>query len=171
MLAKLFRRLTNDSQGRADALFDGITAIARRPHWYVEGGLPDDIDGRFAVLATITALVILRFEQGGEVGNPLSAALTGRFAEVMDSEHRELGVGEPTLGKTVLRLVGSLERRVDLWRSAKRDSASWVDAAKNSLPLAAASDAQARHCADSIAALKQTLDRCGLPQLATGNIE
>ena len=45
-------------------------------------------------------------------------ALTERFIEVMESEHRELGLGDPTLGKTVRKLVGALARRTELWRSA-----------------------------------------------------
>ena len=41
---------------------------------------------------------------------PLSVALTERFIAVMECEHRELGLGDPTLGKTVRKLVGSLAR-------------------------------------------------------------
>ena len=47
-----------------------------------------------------------------------SVALTERFIEVMEREHRELGLGDPTLGKTVRKLVGALARRVELWRGA-----------------------------------------------------
>ena len=32
--------------------------------------------------------------------------VTERFIEVMELEHRELGLGDPTLGKTVRKLVG-----------------------------------------------------------------
>ena len=45
-----------------------------------------------------------------------SVALTERFIHVMESEHRELGLGDPTLGKTVRKLVGMLARRTQLWR-------------------------------------------------------
>ena len=68
---------------------------------------PDTLDGRFAVLATITALVLVRLEAAMAMrGNAVSVALTERFIEVMESEHRELGLGDPTLGKTVRKLVG-----------------------------------------------------------------
>ena len=53
--------------------------------------------------------------------NALSVALTERFIEVMEAEHRELGLGDPTLGKTVRKLVGSLARRTELWRVDDRD--------------------------------------------------
>ena len=49
-----------------------------------------------------------------------SVALTERFIEVMEAEHREMGLGDPKLGRTVRKLVGSLARRIELWRAALR---------------------------------------------------
>ena len=117
MLGFLFRGLTA-APARGTQLFDAVTAKARETHWYVEGTVPDTLDGRFAVLATLAALTIVRLEQLGDAGNAQSVALTERFIEVMESEHRELGLGDPTLGKTVRKLVGALARRTELWRSA-----------------------------------------------------
>src|SRR5437762_1584194 len=88
-------------------------------------------DGRFAMLATIMALVLVRLEQLGEPGNAVSVALTERFIEAMESEHRELGLGDPTLGKTVRKLVGALARRTELWRSAV--AGDWPDAMRASV--------------------------------------
>lgn len=131
MLGFLFRGLTAEPS-RGEALFSWITAETRAQHWYVEGQIPDTIDGRFAVLATLTALALVRLEQGGDEGNAASVALSERFIEVMESEHRELGIGDPTLGKTVRKLVGSLSRRVGLWRDAI-ETGRWNDAAGDSL--------------------------------------
>ena len=83
--------------------------------------MPDTIDGRFAVLATITALVLVRLERGGDEAKRASVALTERFIEVMESEHRELGLGDPTLGKTVRKLVGSLARRTGAVARSRAD--------------------------------------------------
>ena len=105
MLTFLFRRLTA-APSRGAELFLAATGLAREPHWYVEGNVPDTLDGRFAVLATVTALVLMRLESEGEPGDAMSVALTERFIHVMESEHRELGIGDPTLGKTVRKLVG-----------------------------------------------------------------
>src|ERR1700741_5427427 len=109
MLGFLFRTLTADP-ARGTALFDALTAEARKAHWFVEGAVPDTLDGRFAVLSTLAALAIVRLEREGETGIAASVALTERFIEVMESEHRELGLGDPTLGRTVRKLVGSLAR-------------------------------------------------------------
>src|SRR5215212_7653675 len=129
MLSLLFRGLTAEP-ARGEALFSAITAEARRRSWYVEGSVPDTLDGRFAVLATITALALVRLEHDGEEGDRLAVALTERFIEVMESEHRELGLGDPTLGKTVRKLVGMLARRTELWRGADND---WIKATRESL--------------------------------------
>jgi len=132
MLDFLFRRLTADPK-RGSELFESITRVAREPSWYVKAKVPDTLDGRFAVLATVTALVLVRLEGEGEEGRGLSVALTERFVEVMEAEHRELGLGDPTLGKTVRRLVGSLARRNELWRRAAAGETDWKSAARDSL--------------------------------------
>ena len=132
MLGFLFRTLTAQPS-RGAAVFDAITAETRKTHWYVEGEVPDTIDGRFAVLSSIVALMLVRTEREGDSGVALSVGLTERFVEAMEAEHRELGLGDPTLGKTVRRLVGSLSRRVELWRDAVSGTCGWAQASEKSL--------------------------------------
>jgi cytochrome b pre-mRNA-processing protein 3 len=55
MLRFLFPGLTATPE-RGAALFDAVTSKSRERHWYVEGEVPDTLDGRFAMLATIAAL-------------------------------------------------------------------------------------------------------------------
>ena len=169
MLDFLFRRLTTD-RSRGAELFQRVSAIARQPHWYVEGAVPDTLDGRFAVLATVAALVLVRLESSGEAGDAASVALTERFIEVMESEHRELGLGDPTLGKTVRRLVGSLSRRTDLWRSAVSGEKGWPVSTRESLYK---SDPEPEATAHSEAELKDLwnrLERSSVEEIAQGKI-
>jgi len=130
MLRWLFPRLTADPTRGAD-LFRWVAGRARQPHWYAEGGVPDTVDGRFAMLATIAALVLVRLEHDGDGTEP-QVALTERFVEAMEAEHREMGLGDPKLGRTVRKLVGSLAGRVDLWR-AIADGGDWATGARGSL--------------------------------------
>jgi cytochrome b pre-mRNA-processing protein 3 len=166
MLAFLFRGLTAQP-ARGEALFDAVTAEARRRSWYVEGAVPDTLDGRFAVLATIAALVLVRLEREGEAGESASVALTERFIEVMESEHRELGLGDPTLGKTVRKLVGMLARRTELWRGANDE---WTEAARDSLYRGDIADAPLRHSAGALRELARRLDATPLGDLEQGKI-
>ena len=169
MIAKLFRRLTAD-RGAETALFASATATARRRDWYVEGSVPDTIDGRFAVLSAVVALCCLRLEQLGGEGEALSVALTERFAEVMESEHRELGIGDPTLGKTVLKLVGALAALVDALRPAATGTGPWEDATRAAFP--AITDEQAvAWLANRLEALEIRLQSANVGEFARGQMD
>jgi len=165
MLGSLFRRLTAEP-ARGSPLFDALTRIAREPHWYVEGEVPDTLDGRFAVLATILAIVMVRLERDGPRGDAASVALTERFIEVMESEHRELGLGDPTLGKTVRKLVGMLARKTELWRSTP----DWTTATRDSLFKDEVAPDALRHSADALERLAARLDERSLADIAQGRI-
>jgi cytochrome b pre-mRNA-processing protein 3 len=169
MLASLFRRLTAAGEDGA-ALFAAVTNEARRPHWYVEGEVPDTVDGRFAVLATVAALTIVRLEREGPNGDAASVALTERFIHVMEAEHRELGLGDPTLGRTVRKLVGSLSRRTDLWRLAAAKEGDWTEATRDSLYRNGVSAGALTHSAEALSSLWARLERSDLKQLTEGRI-
>ena len=168
MLRFLFPGLTADPE-RGAAAFDAVTRAARKPHWYVEGGVPDDLDGRFRVLATLAALVTVRLDALGAQRE--SVALTERFIEVMESEHRELGLGDPALGKTVRRLVGSLGRRVELWRPAVGSEAAWREAARASLYKADAPPAALSHSADMLRGYWARLEAADVGTITEGRFE
>lgn len=169
MIAKLFRRLTAGPEA-GTRLFEWATRAARDPHWYVEGAIPDTIDGRFALVSTMTALCSLRLEQLGTDGDALSVALTERFAEVMESEHRELGFGDPTLGKTVLKLVGSLARRVDQLRPAFGGAGDWASGVQAALPGAPDPDV-AKWRATELERVARRLQSAGLAALSEGDVK
>lgn len=166
MLSFLFRGLTAERPSGA-ALFDLVTAEARRRSWYVEGRVPDTLDGRFAVLATIAALALVRLEREGEAGNAASVALTERFIHVMESEHRELGLGDPTLGKTVRKLVAMLARRVELWRDADGDPRG---VARDSLYRGEVDEAALSHSVEALRDLERRFDATPLAALEQGRI-
>ena len=166
MLNFLFRGLTAQAP-RGAALFDAVTAEARRSSWYVEGAVPDTLDGRFAVLATIAAIILVRLEREGAAGDAASVALTERFIKVMESEHRELGLGDPTLGKTVRKLVGMLANRTVLWRNAEAD---WVEATRESLYKGDVSEAALQHSADALRDWARRVGATPLAELEEGQI-
>jgi cytochrome b pre-mRNA-processing protein 3 len=166
MLSFLFRGLTAQPP-RGVALFDAVTGEARQPSWYAEGDIPDTLDGRFAVLATIVALVLVRLESEGEAGDDASVALTERFIHVMESEHRELGLGDPTLGKTVRKLVAMLARRTVLWRGGKQ---GWIEATKESLYKGEVDDDALKQSAAALRELAKRLNATTLADLEQGKI-
>jgi cytochrome b pre-mRNA-processing protein 3 len=163
MLRFLFPGLTT-APGRGAPLFDAVTSIAREPHWYVDGKVPDTLEGRFRLLATVAALVIVKLERDSDQAE--SVGLTERFIEVMESEHRELGLGDPALGRTVRRLVGSLARRVALWSSAVDGGAEWSDAARESVYKADVAEAPLSHTAEALRSLWSDIQGSSIGALA-----
>lgn len=170
MLDFLFQRLTTPHSG-GTALFAAATAEARRPHWFRNGQVPDTIDGRFAVLATIVALLLVRLEHEGDSGNALSVALTERFIAVMESEHRELGLGDPALGKTVRKLVGALAKRTELWRGVVAGACDWGDAITRSLYKGEEPASGVQHAGDALKVFWSSLERSDAKALAEGRFE
>lgn len=168
MLGFLFRSLTAEPDRGAE-LFAAVTTKARQPHWYVEGKVPDTLDGRFAVLATIAALVLVRLEGSGDAGNTLAVALTERFIEVMEAEHRELGLGDPKLGRTVRKLVSSLAWRTDLWR--RSSAGDWTEATRQSLYKSNVTPDALEHSARALRELRNKLDRLNVSDLAEGRLQ
>jgi cytochrome b pre-mRNA-processing protein 3 len=117
----------------AGALYDAVVSEARRPAWYREGAVGDSLDGRFAVLSSLAALAILRLEDGDEDAVRHSVALTESFIADMDAQMRQVGFGDPSIGKQVRFMVGALATRVDWWRRARSGELDWNDAVRLSI--------------------------------------
>ena len=117
----------------AGPLYAAVVAEARRPDWYREAGIPDTLDGRFAVLTSLLALADIRLERGADGAKALGPRLAECFIADMDAQMREAGFGDPSLGKQVRMMVGSLASKVDRWRQAVEAIAPWDAVARTSL--------------------------------------
>jgi len=170
MIRALFARLTG-GPSRGQPLFDLAVAEARQTHWFVEGEVPDTVNGRFAVLATIVALITVRLEKDGEAGAHATVALTERMVETLDAELREMGLGDPTLGKQVRGLVGAVAGRVERWRAIAGSDADWADEVRRSLYLdEEPTPGATRHSESALRTLWQRLAATGLDDLCEGRM-
>ena len=88
----------------------------------------------------------------------------------MEAEHRELGIGDPTLGKTVRKLVGSLARRADRWRAAVSGDADWNAVTRESLYKSDVPSAALAHSALELKRLWAKLDKAAVEDLAQGKL-
>jgi cytochrome b pre-mRNA-processing protein 3 len=91
------------------------------------------LDGRFAVLTSLVALADIRLERGADDARALAPRLTEAFIADMDAQMREAGFGDPSLGKQVRTMVGSLASKVDKWRLAVEAVEPWDKMALTSL--------------------------------------
>jgi cytochrome b pre-mRNA-processing protein 3 len=119
-------RLFRPEPKMAKPLYDQVVSRARQPHWYLEGEVPDTLEGRFAMLATLLALVDLRLESGQEQARLASVSLAECFIDDMDAELRQLGTGDPVMSKRVGSLVGAFGGRVGAWRRVMAGEESWA---------------------------------------------
>jgi len=118
-LSFLQRIFGEKKEGAALApLYRAIVARGRDPFWYREGLVPDTLDGRFDMVAAVTALVLLRLESLGDEGKRASVLLTERFVDDMDATLRQIGIGDYVVGKQVGRMMSALGGRLAAFREA-----------------------------------------------------
>jgi cytochrome b pre-mRNA-processing protein 3 len=112
---RIFGKTQADPREIMRPLYTHIVAKAREPHWYVDGGVPDSVDGRFDMVASILTLMLLRLEPGYAQE---SVYLTEIFVDDMDAQLREFGIGDIIVGKHVGKMMGALGGRLGSLREA-----------------------------------------------------
>jgi cytochrome b pre-mRNA-processing protein 3 len=109
LFSRLFAR--SHEQEVMRPLYNAVIARGREPHWYRDGKVPDTIDGRFEMIAAVLSLVYARLEQESDQGQHV-AWLTELFVADMDSQLREIGIGDMVVGKHVGRMMSALGGRI-----------------------------------------------------------
>lgn len=127
LLQRLFGKNEPDPKTGLVPLYNQVVARARLPHWYVEGQVPDSVDGRFDMVAAILTLVLLRLEEDQSNAQAM-AYLTELFVDDMDGQLREFGIGDMIVGKHIGRIMGALGGRLGAFREAVADETKLDDA-------------------------------------------
>ena len=167
-LQRIFGR--TDPRRTADPLYRAIVAVARDPDWYKEGAVPDTIDGRFDMIAAVTALVLLRLEAEGEAARESSVWLAEMFVADMDSSLREIGIGDYVVGKHVGRMMGALGGRLGALRRARDRDDFAAAASRNIFHDAPPSDAALAYVAARLQRIGEGLAAQPLAELMAGGI-
>ncbi len=150
-------------------LYEAIVREGRLPHWYLDGAVPDTLDGRFDMIVAILALVLLRLEEQG--GAQESAWLTELFVDDMDGQLRQEGIGDVVVGKHVGRMMSALGGRLAAYRAALRGEARMRDALiRNLYRGQAPADAAIAHVEGALRARWMRLECLTRDALMTGDI-
>lgn len=153
-------------------LYDAVVARARRPHWYLDGAVPDTLDGRFDMVAAVLAMVLLRLEQAPD-GTDASVRLTERFVDDMDAQVRQIGFGDMVVGKHVGMMMGMLGGRLGAYRdglAAPDDGVLDAALVRNLYRgVAPGTDALA-HVRGELKALRRGLDSSSVAELMEGRL-
>ncbi|WP_176592252.1 ubiquinol-cytochrome C chaperone family protein [Sphingobium sp. EM0848] len=117
-MPSIFQRLfaQSDPKDAMRPLYNAVVAEGRQPHWYVQGQVPDSIDGRFDMIVAILAQVLMRLEALGAAQE--SVWLTELFVDDMDGQLRQEGIGDVVVGKHIGRMVSALGGRLSAYRAA-----------------------------------------------------
>ncbi|MFN3619878.1 ubiquinol-cytochrome C chaperone family protein [Sphingorhabdus sp.] len=127
LFKKLFGNGQADPKLKLIPLYNQIVAKAREPHWYVEGQVPDSLDGRFDMVAAILSLVLLRLEESKAHALDM-ARLTEVFVDDMDGQLREVGIGDMIVGKHIGQIMSAVGGRLGALRTAMDDHNALDDA-------------------------------------------
>ncbi|WP_448662544.1 ubiquinol-cytochrome C chaperone family protein [Sphingomonas sp. CJ20] len=166
LLQRLFRR---PDRGTIPALYDAVVARGRAPHWYEDGGVPDTIDGRFDAIAAVMVLVLLRLEQAPE-GIAPSTALAECFIDDMDSQLREIGIGDVLVGKHMGRMMGMLGGRLGAYRTGLAEGSLAPALIRNLYRGQPPADAALAHAESALLAFRDALQKTPVATIVAGDL-
>ncbi|HEY5722256.1 MAG TPA: ubiquinol-cytochrome C chaperone family protein [Allosphingosinicella sp.] len=167
MLSRLFGE--RKERARLDPLYRAVVAAGRDPIWYREGGVPDSVDGRFDMIASILALLLIRLEREGDSARTESVLLTESFIDDMDSSLRQIGIGDFVVGKHVGRLMGALGGRLDAFRTALAGDGDLTEPVRRNVFRDSPPSPEAVHfVAAGLGRFHQGLDALSLEQMLGG---
>jgi cytochrome b pre-mRNA-processing protein 3 len=111
MIFKRFQERA-ERERQAGTLYECIVRQAREPELYTRYGVPDDLDGRFEMIALHTFLVLNRLKRGNPDAAILAQALYDVFFRDMDDSLRQMGAGDLGVGKKVKRMAEAFSGRI-----------------------------------------------------------
>jgi cytochrome b pre-mRNA-processing protein 3 len=124
-------------------LWQAVVDEARRPEWYTQAGAVDTVQGRFDMITAVLATVLVRMEHSESLKVP-SVMLTELFIEDMDGQLRELGIGDPVVGKHVGKVVSAMGGRLEAYRKGLAgDHSTLAEAVRRNLTMTDGSDGSA----------------------------
>jgi cytochrome b pre-mRNA-processing protein 3 len=169
----LLDRIFGGGKARAalEPLYRATVAEARDPLWYRDGSVPDTIDGRFDMVSSVLALVLLRLERDGDATRDESVLLTEQFIDDMEGTIRQIGIGDPVVGKHVGKMMGALGGRLDAFRESAGDPTGFAAAVRRNIFREEPPSEQAvALVADRLARLRTRLDSMDTAAILRGQL-
>jgi cytochrome b pre-mRNA-processing protein 3 len=121
VLSRIFSR--KDPRQQAAPAYERVVALGRDPHWYIDGGVEDSVDGRFEAVSMVLCAVLLRLENDDtdSAVRHFSVHLAELFVDDMDGQLRQSGVGDLIVGKHIGKMMSALGGRLGAYRAPLAD--------------------------------------------------
>lgn len=165
-----FAKLLGKPSEEALPLYSAIVRRGRAEHWYLEGAVPDTVDGRFDMIAAVLAMVLIRLERDGAPAAPLTAQLTERFVDDMDGQLRQMGIGDIVVGKHIGQMMAMLGGRLGAYRDGWAAGDLGPALVRNLYRGAAPAPAQLEHVAAELGRLREGLAATPLATVLEGKL-
>jgi cytochrome b pre-mRNA-processing protein 3 len=110
----LFRRKPHERQGFE--LYGAAVRAARQPYFFTDLSVPDTLDGRFDLIGLYVALLIRRLHRDADPrGAALAQAVFDAMFADMDTNLREMGVGDMSIAKRIKRMWEAFHGRAQAY--------------------------------------------------------
>lgn len=107
--------------GPARGLYESLVAQARQPGFYLHCGVSDTVDGRFDMILLHAFLVLRRLKRDHGQTAELGQALFDLMFADMDSNLREMGVGDLGVGRRVKAMAEAFYGRIAAYEAGLAD--------------------------------------------------
>ena len=109
----------NPYEQDAALVYAAVLSQVRQPTFYIEGGVPDTLDGRFDMMVLHLFLIMDRaLQEGGKVARDFNQALFDVTFADMDQALRDVGVGDMGVPKRMRRMMKGFNGRVHAYSEA-----------------------------------------------------
>ena len=114
VLGKLIDRVLSGPDRRevvAQRLYAALTAQARRPDFYLAGGVPDTIDGRFEMVTLHAFLLFRRLKGQGDKAGAIAQGVYDVMFGDFDASIREMGAQDLGVGRRIKFMTEAMNGR------------------------------------------------------------
>ncbi len=94
------------------AIYNALVAQARQPWFYLDGGVPDTLEGRFEMVMLHAFLVLRRMKALGDPAREVGQRVFDIMFDDMDQTLREIGVGDLSVGKKIKGMAAAFYGRI-----------------------------------------------------------
>ena len=134
-MINLLKKLKNKKiESELEYYYNNIVLLARDKRLYIQGGVPDTIDGRYELIILHCHLFINRLIIAGSEEKAFAQKLINYMFRDFDRSLREIGVGDLSVGKKIKFMVSSYYGRANTYQKALNKNSQITDEAlKNNL--------------------------------------
>ena len=118
-MINLLKKLKNKKiESELEYYYNNIVLLARDKRLYIQGGVPDTIDGRYELIILHCHLFVNRLIIAGSEEKAFAQKLINYMFRDFDRSLREIGVGDLSVGKKIKFMVSSYYGRANTYQKA-----------------------------------------------------